>query len=89
MQFAMGRSEAHLLRDKAAAILWVKSQMARHAISFDELEAAGCFEKTTPPPASTIRYKDAQGHTWDGNGDLPDWLQRAVNAGQSADHFRV
>jgi len=33
-----------------------------------------------------VRFRDAQGHVWDGRGDLPDWLQRAVNAGQSVAH---
>ncbi|MGE8366520.1 H-NS family nucleoid-associated regulatory protein, partial [Cupriavidus sp.] len=26
---------------------------------------------------------------WDGRGAMPDWLQRAVNAGQTVEHFRV
>ncbi len=25
------------------------------------------------------------GQSWDGTGEYPDWLQRAVNAGQSID----
>jgi len=36
-----------------------------------------------------IRFRDANGHAWNGVGDLPDWLQRVVNAGQSIEHFRV
>jgi len=86
-------SETQLLRERATAILWVKSQMARHSIAVDDLVAAGCFGRSTqtanPQGASPFRYKDAEGHTWDGSGNLPDWLQRAVNAGQSVDHFRI
>ncbi|WP_240987860.1 H-NS family nucleoid-associated regulatory protein [Cupriavidus taiwanensis] len=66
--------------------------MARHCIAIDDLAAAGCFAATTPatsPKVRPVRYRDAEGHSWDGRGDRPEWLQRAVNAGQSPDHFRV
>ena len=35
-----------------------------------------------------VSYRDAWGNTWNGDGDLPEWLQRAVAAGQSIEHFR-
>ncbi|WP_354683679.1 H-NS family nucleoid-associated regulatory protein [Cupriavidus necator] len=43
------------------------------------------------PQASAARplYRNAMGQTWDGQGEYPDWLQRAVNAGQSIEFFRV
>lgn len=87
-------SDAQQLRERAAAILWVKSQMAKHSIAIDDLVAAGCFAATTTPTTShqrvnSIRFRDAEGHSWDGQGNLPEWLQRAVNAGQSPDHFRI
>lgn len=86
-------SDTQQLRDRAAAILWVKSQMAKHGIAIDDLVAAGCFAATTlttdHQKVHPIRFRDAGGHSWDGQGDLPEWLQRAVNAGQSVDHFRV
>ncbi|WP_455286550.1 H-NS family nucleoid-associated regulatory protein [Cupriavidus necator] len=88
----MDRSEALDLRERANAILWVKSQMARHGITPEALEAAGCFPKSNVAQAmqaTQVCYRDAQGHTWDGKGNVPDWLQRAVNAGQSVEHFRV
>ncbi|MDQ0140649.1 H-NS family nucleoid-associated regulatory protein [Cupriavidus necator] len=34
-------------------------------------------------------YRNALGQSWDGQGEYPDWLQRAVNAGQSIEFFRV
>ncbi|WP_414437083.1 H-NS family nucleoid-associated regulatory protein [Cupriavidus necator] len=53
-------------------------------------------DKWRPPPllygsgeAHPICFRDAAGHSWDGRGDLPEWLQRAVNAGQAVDNFRV
>jgi len=34
-------------------------------------------------------YRNAEGLTWDGQGDLPAWLRRALNAGQSVEFFRA
>ncbi|WP_137923755.1 H-NS family nucleoid-associated regulatory protein [Cupriavidus sp. 2SB] len=84
-------SEAQTLRERAAAILWVKSQMARHGVTADDLVSAGCFGEQFVKPKAAVRaqYKDAVGHSWDGEGTLPEWLQRAVNAGQNIEHFRI
>ncbi|WP_408520695.1 H-NS family nucleoid-associated regulatory protein [Paraburkholderia sediminicola] len=35
------------------------------------------------------RYRSAFGHTWDGKGDMPQWLRQATSAGQSLAHFAV
>lgn len=67
-------------------ILWIRTQMARNGISLDDLVRAGCF--TEDRGERTVRYRSADGQTWDGRGDLPDWLQRAVNAGQNIEHFK-
>lgn len=83
-------SDAQRLRERADAILWVKTQMAKFGLHLSDLEQAGCFAR--PPldkPAELVRFRDAQGHTWDGCGDPPDWLQRALNAGQSIAHFLI
>jgi DNA-binding protein H-NS len=65
--------------------------MARHGVSIEQLEAAGCFtsRKSDEIFEKSARYKDAEGHAWNGVGALPDWLQRAVNAGQSIEHFKT
>ncbi|MBT2180941.1 H-NS family nucleoid-associated regulatory protein [Ralstonia thomasii] len=81
-------SPAAMLRRRAEAIAWVRMQIARYGLAYADLTAAGCF----PPlrrASSKARYRSAEGQTWDGEGDMPDWLQRAVNAGQSPEHFRV
>lgn len=41
------------------------------------------------PPKKAVLYRNAMGQSWDGTGEYPDWLQRAVNAGQSIDFYRV
>jgi len=39
--------------------------------------------------AATIGYRNAAGQSWDGQGEMPDWLRRAANAGQSVEFYRV
>jgi len=91
---------------KQAAVAWIREQMDRHALSLEDLVAAGCFASSpsaaasVPPDASDTTeapqvtgskplYRNALGQSWDGTGEYPDWLQRAVNAGQSIEFFRV
>lgn len=72
---------------REAAIAWICEQMETYNLSVDDLQALGCFDPP-PKPAGPL-YMNADGQRWDGTGALPDWLQRAVNAGQSIEHFRV
>ncbi|MCY0853618.1 hypothetical protein OMK73_07270 [Cupriavidus sp. D39] len=85
-------SGAQSLRERADAVLWIKSQMTRLGLTYEHLLAAGCFEApgvAGGPATGVIRFRDADGHAWNGVGELPDWLQRPVNAGQSIEHFRL
>ncbi|MDR5735357.1 H-NS family nucleoid-associated regulatory protein [Caballeronia sp. LZ025] len=34
-------------------------------------------------------FRNASGDTWDGVGDMPEWLKRAVHAGQDIEFYRV
>ncbi|QQX88954.1 H-NS histone family protein [Cupriavidus necator] len=72
---------------RGETILWIRTQMARNGISLEDLVKAGCFSEGSAE--LKVAYRSADGQTWDGRGELPDWLQRAVNAGQSIQHFRV
>ncbi|MFP4592415.1 MAG: DNA-binding protein [bacterium] len=76
-----------LAPSRETAIAWIHEQMETYNLSVDDLQAYGCFEP--PPKPAKPLYMSADGQQWDGNGTLPDWLQRAVNAGQSIEHFRV
>ena len=42
-----------------------------------------------PLPPLVVCYRNADGLTWDGQGEMPSWLKRAVNAGQSVEFYRV
>ncbi len=63
-------------------------QIARYGLTYADLAAAGCF-LSRKKTVQKVRYRSADGQAWDGEGDMPDWLRRAVNAGQSPEHFRV
>ncbi len=78
------------LRERADTIVWIKTQMAKFGLHLVDLQKAGCFvEQPAPSLPGPVRFRDAQGHAWDGHGDLPDWLERAVNAGQTIAHFQI
>lgn len=73
--------------DRADAIRWIRAQMLEYGLTMEELEAAGCF--APPPSPSPVCYRNAEGLSWDGAGEMPDWLRRAVNAGQTVEFFRL
>lgn len=78
--------------ERRDAITWVRVQMARHGLHLQDLIAAGCIPvlgAATGDSQFLIRYRNAEGQTWDGQGAMPEWLQRALNAGQGLDHFAV
>ncbi|WP_454743483.1 H-NS histone family protein [Cupriavidus necator] len=81
--------------ERAAAIRWIQAEMADYGLTMEELAAAGCFDPPPPPPPPApapppvVCYRNAAGQSWDGTGEIPDWLQRAVNAGQSVEFYRV
>lgn len=66
-------------------IVWMRQKMARAGITLEALEHALMADTRA---ALTVQYRDAYGNTWDGAGATPPWLNRAVAAGQSIEHFR-
>ncbi|BDB29503.1 H-NS histone family protein (plasmid) [Cupriavidus sp. P-10] len=70
--------------------------MADYRLTMEELEAAGSFDPPPPPPTPPVPapppvacYRNASGQRWDGTGEMPDWLRRAVNAGKSVEFYWV
>ncbi|CAG7605164.1 H-NS family nucleoid-associated regulatory protein [Candidatus Vallotia tarda] len=67
-------------------IAYIHKQMAEYDISVERLaEALAEKEKDIKP----VLFRDAYGNVWDGKGEMPNWLKRAVYAGQSTEHFKV
>lgn len=82
--------------ERAAAIHWIQDRMADYDLTMEELDAAGCFDPPLPPPPpppppapQVVCYRNAAGQSWDGTAEMPDWLRRAVNAGQSKEFYRI
>lgn len=67
-------------------ILWIRRRMAEYNIGIEQLEAS---IEADQPKILTPKYRDAMGNVWDGQGDMPSWLQRAQNAGLSIDFFLI
>jgi DNA-binding protein H-NS len=55
-----------------------------------DLDVADLGELPASRPAfAPVKYSNAYGRSWDGTGSPPEWLQRALNAGQTLEHFRA
>lgn len=65
-------------------IVWLTRRMQECNITLEALQHA---LQQDIDEAKRIRYRDAWGNTWTGDGEHPEWLRRAVAAGQSIDHF--
>lgn len=63
-------------------ILWMRKRMDACGITLAALQ------RSLKEDLDQMRYQDAFGNCWNGKGSLPAWLQRAVAAGQSVEHFR-
>ncbi|WP_414437048.1 H-NS histone family protein [Cupriavidus necator] len=66
-----------------------EAHWGRAGLTMEELKAAGCFDPPPPPPPPAVCYRNAEGLTWDRQGEMPDSPRRAVNVGQSVEFFRI
>jgi DNA-binding protein H-NS len=66
-------------------IRWILRRMDEFGITLAVLEQSVEEDRQNE---KAVCYRDAWGNSWNGDGDLPEWLQRAVAAGQSIEHFR-
>jgi DNA-binding protein H-NS len=63
-------------------IVWLRRRMDEFGITPEKL--AQSIAEAEAQPA----YRDAFGNMWDGKGEMPEWLLRAIHAGQNIEHFR-
>jgi DNA-binding protein H-NS len=66
-------------------IVWIRKRMEDYGITMEALAESLEADRNA---VRAVLYRDAFGNTWDGYGDKPAWLARAIHAGQSIDHFR-
>jgi len=70
-------------------IQWIHHRMDEHGITMQALaDAIGADAAAAAAAAKVVMYRDAFGNKWNGQGEKPDWLKRAIYAGQNIDHFR-
>lgn len=74
-------------RDRMVAYL--RHRMEEFGIRPEDLEPDPVAAPEPVKAPGVDRYRSANGERWDGEGDMPDWLRRAISAGQSIDHFEV
>lgn len=66
-------------------VAWIRHRMDEYDITLDAL--AESLEEDANA-VSAVLYRDASGNTWDGRGEKPEWLKRAIYAGQNIDFYR-
>ncbi|RFU48463.1 H-NS family nucleoid-associated regulatory protein [Paraburkholderia sp. DHOC27] len=71
---------------RQSMIAYLRRKMAKVGIKLGDVAAAIAEERTRQKAA---RYRSAFGDTWDGKGDMPQWLRQATSAGQSLSHFAI
>jgi DNA-binding protein H-NS len=73
-------------RKRDSMIAYLRHRMEDFGISPDDLAS---FLATRPAGSDMGRYGNAGGHTWSGEGEMPQWLKQAISAGQSIAHFEL
>ncbi|MGF6634119.1 DNA-binding protein H-NS [Paraburkholderia sp. MM5496-R1] len=73
-------------RKRDSIVAYLRRRMQEFGIKPDDLASALAAEQSKQTEA---RYRSATGVTWNGEGEMPQWLQQAISAGQSVEHFKV
>ena len=73
-------------RKRDSIIAYLRHRMAEFGIEPNDLAAAIAQDQLRQKAAL---YRSAAGDTWDGVGEMPQWLKQAAGAGQSLEHFAV
>lgn len=73
-------------RKRDSMIAYLRHRMEEFGIKPEDLAAVLASEPTTQ---KAQRYRSATGDSWDGQGEMPQWLKQAISAGQSIDHFEL
>jgi DNA-binding protein H-NS len=71
-------------RKRDSIVAYLRRRMDEFNISVDDLAAALAHDQIA---AANAKYRSAKGETWDGTGDMPQWLKQAASAGQKLEHF--
>lgn len=73
-------------RKRDSMIAYLRHRMEEFGIKPEDLAAALA---SGPASQKGERYRSATGDSWDGQGEMPQWLKQAISAGQTIDHFAL
>jgi DNA-binding protein H-NS len=73
-------------RKRDSIVAYLRRRMSEVGIEVDDVAAAIAEDQLRQKSA---RYRSATGDIWSGEGEMPQWLQQAVSAGQTVEHFAV
>lgn len=73
-------------RKRESMVAYLRRRMSEFSIDADDLAESIARDQRRLREA---RYRNAAGETWDGKGEIPQWLQQAMSAGQSLEHFAI
>ncbi|TDN62148.1 H-NS family nucleoid-associated regulatory protein [Paraburkholderia sp. BL10I2N1] len=73
-------------RKRDSIVAYLRRRMQEFGIKPDDLASALAAEQSKQTEA---RYRSARGDTWNGEEEMPQWLKKAISAGQSIEHFEV
>ncbi|WP_341318938.1 H-NS histone family protein [Paraburkholderia sp. IMGN_8] len=77
-------------RKRDSMIAYLRRRMEEFGIKPEDLASALASEQSGRAAGQNAeRYRSAKGDTWDGQGEMPQWLKQAISAGQSIDHFEL
>jgi DNA-binding protein H-NS len=73
-------------RKRDSMIAYLRHRMDEFGIRPEDLAAALASESSAK---KAERYRSATGDSWDGKGEMPQWLKQAISAGQTIEHFEL
>jgi DNA-binding protein H-NS len=73
-------------RKRESMVAYLRRRMEEFGIEPDDVAASIAEDQVRKRAA---RYRNASGDTWDGKGEMPQWLIQAMSAGQSLEHFAI
>lgn len=73
-------------RKRESMVAYLRRKMVEFGIKPADIAASLAADQER---ARAVRYRNAFGHSWDGNGEAPQWVIQAMSAGQSLEHFSI
>ena len=73
-------------RKRDSMIAYLRHRMEEFGINPEDLALVLASDQSKQ---KEVRYRNARGDAWSGEGEMPQWLKQAINAGQSLEHFEL